>query len=89
MPTDKNQKQKFDIMNHKLVPQHIILSDKECKELFENLDITSDQLPKVLDTDSVVVFIGAKPGQIIKIIRKSQTAREAVAYRLVVESNKW
>ncbi|GAI39834.1 unnamed protein product, partial [marine sediment metagenome] len=31
---------------------------------------------------------GAKPGQILKIIRESHTAKEAVSYRLVVESNK-
>jgi DNA-directed RNA polymerase subunit H (RpoH/RPB5) len=35
----------------------------------------------------VSISIEAKPGQIVKIIRKSHTAKEAVAYRLVVESN--
>ena len=82
------EKQEFDIMNHKLVPLNIIISDEERKELFENYNITQDQLPKILNTDPVSIFIGAQPGQILKIVRKSHTAKEAVAYRLVVESSK-
>jgi DNA-directed RNA polymerase subunit H (RpoH/RPB5) len=36
----------------------------------------------------VSISIEAKPGQIVKVIRNSRTAKEAVAYRLVVESSK-
>ncbi|MDH7517229.1 MAG: DNA-directed RNA polymerase subunit H [Candidatus Thermoplasmatota archaeon] len=81
------QKQTFDIMGHKLVPPHMIISDKERDEILKKYNITPDQLPRILNTDPVAVSIGAKPGQIVKIIRRSQTAKEAVAYRLVVESN--
>jgi DNA-directed RNA polymerase subunit H len=81
------EKQQIEIMSHKLVPFHIIISDKERDELLQKIDFTPDQLPKILNTDPVSVSIGAQPGQIIKIIRKSHTAKEAVAYRLVVESN--
>jgi len=83
-----SEKITFDIMRHTLVPQHTIISEEEAKELFKRYDITTDQLPKIIDTDPVAAFIGAKPGQIIKIVRKSHTAKEAVAYRFVVESNK-
>jgi DNA-directed RNA polymerase subunit H len=79
--------QVFNIMSHDLVPIHEIISEEEKKELFENIKISLDQLPKLLDTDPVCVSIGAKPGQIIKINRKSYTAKEAEVYRLVVESN--
>lgn len=80
------EKQQLEILRHKLVPSHIIISEDEKKELFEKLKITPDQLPKILNTDPTVVSIGAKPGQIIKIVRKSPTAGEAVAYRFIVES---
>jgi DNA-directed RNA polymerase subunit H len=82
-----DEEQKFNIMNHELVPQHMIISEEEKKELFKKYDINPDQLPKMLDTDPVSIAIGAKPGQLVKIIRKSHTAKEAVAYRLVVESS--
>ena len=81
------KKQQLDIMKHKLVPLHTIISEKEKKELLEKYKITPDQLPKILNTDSVSISIDAQPGQIVKIIRKSHTAKEAVAYRLVVESD--
>ena len=81
------QKQQLDIMKHNLVPLHEIVSEKEQKEIMEKFNITPDQLPKILNTDPVSIFIGAQPGQIIKITRESRTAKEAVAYRLVVESN--
>jgi len=82
------EKQEFDIMSHKLVPLHVIISEEEKKELFEKYNITQDQLPKLLNTDPVSIFIGAQPGQILKVVRKSRTAKEAVAFRLVVESSK-
>jgi DNA-directed RNA polymerase subunit H len=85
MPTKKKE---FNIMNHELVPLHIILSEKEKEELLNKYKIALNELPKILDTDPVSIFIGAKPGQIVKIIRESHTAKKAVSYRLVVESNK-
>ena len=81
------EKKQLNIQQHKLVPLHVILSEEEKNEFLEKYKITPDQLPKIISTDPVAIYIDAKPGQIVKIIRKSHTAKEAVAYRLVVESN--
>jgi DNA-directed RNA polymerase subunit H len=81
------EKQQLDIVAHKLVPIHSIISETEKKVLLEKYKITPDQLPKILNTDPASISIGAQPGQIVKIIRKSHTAKEAVAFRLVIESN--
>jgi DNA-directed RNA polymerase subunit H (RpoH/RPB5) len=77
-----------DITKHDLVPEHIILSEAEKKNLLKQYQLELNQFPKILDTDPVALRIGAKPGQILKIIRKSHTAKEAVSYRLVVETSK-
>jgi DNA-directed RNA polymerase subunit H len=77
----------FNIMNHDLVPLHMLVSEKEKDDLLKKYNILPNQLPKILDTDPVAISIGAKPGQIVKIIRNSHTAKEAIAYRLVIESS--
>lgn len=81
------KKDLFDIMNHDLVPLHQIISEKEKKDLLKQYKIEPNQIPKILDTDPVCISIGAKPGQILKIIRKSHTAEESFSYRFVVESS--
>lgn len=75
-----------NILEHELVPKHIILSPEEREEVIKKYRITKlSQLPRILTTDPIVKIIGAKKGDIIKIIRKSSTAKESVYYRIVVE----
>lgn len=82
MNGDKVKKE--ELFRHELVPKHEVLSKEEKEKLLNNLKITPEQLPKILDTDPVVVEIGAKVGDILRITRKSETAGESIYYRLVV-----
>ncbi len=82
----KEVKQQFEIMGHELVPHHEVVSDDEKEKIMKKFNTSPDQLPKILENDPVSLSIGAKPGQVIKITRKSHTAKEAVAYRFVIES---
>ncbi len=77
-------KKKFTILDHELVPKHILLTKEEKRQLLEQLKIRPEQLPWIRASDPVAKLIGAKPGDIVKIIRKSPTAGETVAYRFVV-----
>jgi DNA-directed RNA polymerase subunit H len=77
-------KKKFTILDHELVPKHILLTKEERKQLLEQLKIRPERLPWIKASDPVAKLIGAKPGDIVKIIRKSPTAGETVAYRFVV-----
>jgi DNA-directed RNA polymerase subunit H (RpoH/RPB5) len=77
-----------NITRHVLVPDHIILTDNEKQSLLKSLKIELNQLPKIFDTDPVSISIGAKSGQILKIIRNSHTAKKSIAYRLVIENSK-
>ena len=58
---------------------------KPIAELLKKYNITITQLPKIYVTDAVVKALDAKEGQVLKVIRKSQTAGTAVYYRLVVK----
>jgi DNA-directed RNA polymerase subunit H len=71
--------------DHELVPEHILLTEEEAKKVLEKYRISRAQLPKIKVSDPAAVEIGAKVGDIIKIIRKSPTAGEAVAFRLTIE----
>jgi DNA-directed RNA polymerase subunit H len=80
---------KIDILKHELVPKHEILSGAEKKELLEKINASEKQMPKILDTDSVIKKIEAKPGDVIRITRKSATAGESIYYRIVAEKAKY
>jgi DNA-directed RNA polymerase subunit H len=75
----------FDIFEHALVPRHEILPEKEKIELLQKYKVQPYQMPQIKSIDPAVKAIGAKPGDILRIIRKSSTAGEHIAYRYVVE----
>lgn len=74
----------FDIFEHVLVPKHEILTPEEREKVLNQYRIKPYQLPQIKASDPAVKAIGAKPGDIIRIIRKSPTAGEHIAYRYVV-----
>lgn len=75
----------FDVMKHDLVPRHEVLPDNEAQALLDKYGVTPDQLPRIPASDPVARAIRARPGQIVRIRRKSPTAGEAIAYRYVTE----
>ncbi|MEM3566267.1 MAG: DNA-directed RNA polymerase subunit H [Candidatus Bathyarchaeia archaeon] len=75
----------FDIFEHKLVPKHEILTPEEREKVLAQYRVKPYQLPQIKASDPAAKAIGAKPGDILRIIRKSPTAGEHVAYRYVVE----
>ncbi len=77
-------KKSIDIKKHILVPKHLKLSEKEKTNLLEKYDISIKQLPKILKQDPAIQGLNAKLGDIIKVIRQSPTAKEAIFYREVI-----
>jgi DNA-directed RNA polymerase subunit H len=75
---------KVNILEHELVPQHILLSEEEAKRVLKRMGISKMQLPWMLASDPVAKALGAKPGDVVMILRKSPTAGVAVAFRYVV-----
>jgi DNA-directed RNA polymerase subunit H len=75
----------FDIFEHALVPFHEILTEKEKNALLSQYKVKPYQMPQIKSGDPAVKAIGAKPGDVLKITRKSTTAGEHITYRYVVE----
>ncbi|MCL1970471.1 MAG: DNA-directed RNA polymerase subunit H [Candidatus Bathyarchaeota archaeon] len=75
----------FNIFEHGLVPFHEILSEKEKKQILTQYKVQPYQMPQIKSGDPAVKVIGAKPGDVLKITRKSTTAGEHITYRYVVE----
>ena len=84
MPSRARRKVSKKILDHELVPKHEVLSFEEAVEVLRKLGVPPNRLPAISVNDPVVQLLGAKPGDIIRIIRKSPTAGEAVYYRIVV-----
>ncbi|MDO8643165.1 MAG: DNA-directed RNA polymerase subunit H [Candidatus Woesearchaeota archaeon] len=74
------------VTNHVLIPEHQKLSDKDKQELFATYHITLKDLPKILPTDPAIQPLSVKPGDVVKILRKSPTAGDAIFYRGVVHA---
>jgi DNA-directed RNA polymerase subunit H len=74
------------VTDHVLVPKHEILSDEDKKRLLTEFNATESQFPYLFAIDPVAREIGAKPGDMVKITRVSDTAGMTTYYRFVVES---
>jgi len=75
----------IDITKNELVPKHALLTDNEKQDLLNIYKITLRQLPRILLDDAVILNLGGKIGDVVKIIRKSAVAGEAEYYRVVVK----
>ena len=74
----------FNLFKHYLVPLHEFATEEEIEELEKRYSIFKYQLPKISSEDPAVQLLGAKIGDVLKILRKSPTAGEFVVYRAVV-----
>ncbi len=74
----------FEIFNHDFVSKHELLTPEEKEEFLAELKVQPYQLPRIKAHDPAIIAVGGKPGDIVRVIRKSQTAGEYAAYRYIV-----
>ena len=79
----------FNVLEHELVPEHHLLSEEEAEAVLSKKGVSRDQLPKIRKSDPGIKVLESahghpiEEGSVVKIVRKSETAQEFVAYRLV------
>jgi DNA-directed RNA polymerase subunit H len=73
------------VPNHVYVPKHEILNITDAQKVLKTYNCNPTDLPFIFVSDPAIVGLGVKPGDMIKITRKSGTAGVSIYYRYVVE----
>jgi DNA-directed RNA polymerase subunit H len=73
------------VPDHVYVPKHEIMTKKDAEEVLKKYNCMPTELPLIFVNDPAILGLGVKPGDMIKITRKSATAGESIYYRYVVE----
>ena len=73
-----------NITRHELVPRHILLSQAEKAVLLKRYRLKESQLPRIQTDDPVAKYLGLRRGQVVKIIRRSETAGRYASYRWAI-----
>ena len=75
------------IVEHILVPKHMILSQDESNQVLQEYCARKRDMPFIMSNDPVARFYNMKPGEICKIIRPSILTCDVPFYRIVIKTN--
>ncbi len=68
-----------------MIPKHELLTKEESSQVIARFNGSTSQFPYIQATDAIAKEVGAKPGDMVRITRRSETAGTSTYYRYVVE----
>ena len=74
------------VPDHVYVPKHEIMTKKEAEAVLQKFNCNATELPLIFANDPAIIGLGVKPGDMIKITRRSGTSGISLYYRYVVET---
>lgn len=82
--TFKEEDLLFNRTKHELVPKHRIISVEEKENLMKEKMLTEESMPKILSTDPIAKYLGARKGDVIEILRPSETVGITKFWRITI-----
>jgi DNA-directed RNA polymerase subunit H (RpoH/RPB5) len=82
----KTTELKINIVDHILVPKHIVLTQEEGKLVLETYNAKKKDMPLISSSDPIAKYYNMKPDDICKIERPSVMTCTSPFYRIVVKS---
>jgi len=76
----------FNIIDHDLVPKHIVLNQEESKNVMESYRAKKRDMILIRTNDPIAKYYKMKSNDVVKIIRDSTVTCDSVSYRLVIKS---
>lgn len=74
----------INLMEHHLVPKHILLNEEEAAEVMREYNVTKRQFHKIFAKEPVARYFNAKPGMIFKIYQFSILTGYSINYRYTI-----
>lgn len=69
---------------HVAIPPHRIASQAEVEQYYSDFGIAREDMPKILASDTPVVWLGAKSGDVVVVTRRSESAGYSTILRHVI-----
>jgi DNA-directed RNA polymerase subunit H (RpoH/RPB5) len=73
-----------DITSHVSAPKHELVSDAEVSAFCARYHTSKEQFSKLPQSDPQAIWLGLRPGMVVRVIRASETAGEAPIYRICI-----